>query len=97
MAFIREKAGEHGESIGRTQLYVDDEVVAEGEMRAQTGHFTLCGDGLCVGYDSADRVSEEYDGRYPFTDGTILAVGIDVSDEIYLDLEQEAIGAFARD
>jgi arylsulfatase len=97
VAFVREKAGEHGESLGKAQLYVDDQVVAESEMRAQGGHFTLCGDGLCVGFDSADHVSEEYEGQYPFTDGTILGVAVDVSDEIYLDLEQEAIGAFARD
>ncbi|HEU0051696.1 MAG TPA: arylsulfatase, partial [Longimicrobium sp.] len=82
MAFVREKAGKNGESHGTTQLYVDDEVVAEGPMRTQTGHFTLCGDGLCVGFDSADRVSKEYDAPFTFTDGTILGVAVDVSDEI---------------
>jgi arylsulfatase len=97
VAFVREKAGEYGESIGKTQLYVDDKVVADGEMRTQSGHFTLCGDGLCVGYDSADNVSQEYEAPYTFTDGTILGVAVDVSDEIYLDLEQEAMGAMARD
>ena len=52
--------GEHGESHGTAKLYVDDEVVAEGPMRTQTGHFALCGDGLCIGRDSGDPVSEEY-------------------------------------
>ena len=61
MAFVREKSGKYGESLGKTQLYVDDKVVAEGPMKTQSGHFTLCGDGLCVGYDSADRVSQEYE------------------------------------
>ena len=32
-----------------------------------------------------------------FKGGTILGVGIDVSEESYLDLETEAAGAFARD
>jgi len=97
VAFVREKTGQHGESIGTTQLYIDDKVVAEGPMRTQSGHFTLCGDGLCVGYDSADRVTREYDGTYPFADGTILGVAVDVSKEVFLDLQKEAVAAFARD
>jgi arylsulfatase len=32
-----------------------------------------------------------------FTGGTILGVGVDVSPEVYLDLEREAAGALARD
>ncbi|MEZ4611272.1 MAG: hypothetical protein R2838_13705 [Caldilineaceae bacterium] len=51
--FIRESAGEYHESHGTAKLYIDDKVVAEGPMRTQTGKFTLCGDGLCVGRDSA--------------------------------------------
>ena len=97
MAFVREKSGKYGESIGKAQLYVDDKVVAEGPMKTQPGHFTLCGDGLCVGYDSEDRVSEEYEAPYTFTDGTILGVAVDVGDDVYLDLEKEAAAAMARD
>jgi arylsulfatase len=97
MEFIREKAGKYGESLGTTKLYVDGKVVAQGPMRTQTGHFTLCGDGLCVGSDSADKVSEEYDSPGTFTNGTILGVAVDVSPEIYRDLEREAVGALARD
>lgn len=97
MEFIREKAGKYGESLGRTKLYVDDKVVAEGPMRAQIGHFSLCGDGLCIGYDSADQVSEEYDSPGTFTGGTILGVGIDVSREAYLDLQRLAAAALSRD
>jgi hypothetical protein len=95
MAFVREKSGQYGESLGKAQLYVDDKAVAEGPMRTQTGHFTLCGDGLCVGFDSEDNVSAEYKAPFTFEDGTILGVGIDVSDEIYLDLEREAVAAMA--
>ena len=60
MEFTREKAGQYHESLGTTKLYVNDKVVAEGPMRAQAGKFTLCGDGLCVGRDSGDAVSHEY-------------------------------------
>jgi arylsulfatase len=97
IAFVREKAGEHGESVGTAQLYIDDTVVAEGEMRTQPGHFNLSGDGLCVGYDSEDPVSREYTAPNEFIDGTIYAVAFDVSDEVYLDLEREAATAMARD
>ena len=97
MAFAREKAGQYGESLGTTKLYVDDKVVAEGPMRTQTGHFTLCGDGLCIGFDSAGRVSGEYESPGRFTGGTILGVGVDVSEEAYLDVERLAAAALARD
>jgi len=97
VAFTREKAGKYGESLGKAQLYVDDKPVAEGPMRAQVGHFTLCGDGLCIGYDSADKVSEEYEAPGTFTGGTILAVAVDVGQESYADLERLAAAALARD
>jgi arylsulfatase len=95
--FVREGAGEHGESLGTAKLYVGDEVVAEGPMRTQIGKFTLSGDGLCVGFDSADPVSRSYAAGFEFTGGTILGVAVDVGEEQYLDLEQEAAAAFARD
>ncbi len=44
--------------IGTTTLYVDEQAVASGPMRTQPAQFTLCGDGLCVGRDSADAVSQ---------------------------------------
>jgi arylsulfatase len=97
MEFIREKAGKYGESIGTTKLYIDDKAVAEGPMKAQVGKFTLSGDGLCVGYDSGDNVSQEYKNPGTFTGGTILGVGVDVGDDVYLDMEKEAAAAFALD
>jgi arylsulfatase len=97
MEFNREKAGKYGESIGTTKLYIDDKPVASGPMKAQVGKFTLAGDGLCVGFDSGDNVSQDYVNPGTFTGGTILGVGVDVSPEVYLDLEREAAGALARD
>jgi arylsulfatase A-like enzyme len=95
--FVRESAGEHGESIGTAKLYVDDTVVAEGPMRAQIGKFTLCGDGLCVGFDSADPVSHQYRNPFPFTGGKLLGVAVDVSGEQYRDLELEAAAMLSRE
>jgi arylsulfatase len=97
MEFNREKSGKYGESIGTTRLYIDDKPVASGPMKAQVGKFTLAGDGLCIGFDSGDNVSQDYVNPGTFTGGTILGVGVDVSPEVYLDLEREAAGALARD
>ena len=88
--FIRDKAGEHGESLGTAKLYFDDQVVAEGPLKTQPGKFTLGGDGLCVGYDSADAVSQEYKAPGRFKGGTLFGVGVTVEKTQYLDLEQEA-------
>jgi arylsulfatase len=97
MEFTREGAGKNHESLGKTKLYVNDKVVAEGPMRAQVGKFTLCGDGLCVGYDSGDAVSDGYKAPGRFTGGTIKAVGVTVEKAQYLDLEKLAAAAMAVD
>jgi len=97
MEFIREGAGKNHESVGKTKLYVNEKVVAEGPMRAQVGKFTLCGDGLCVGYDSGDAVSERYKSPAKFKGGKILGVGVVVDKAQYLDLEKIAAAAFAVD
>ena len=97
MEFTREKAGPHGESLGRTKLFVNDKVVAEGDMRAQVGKFTLSGDGLCIGRDSGDAVSQEYKTPGTFKGGTILFVGVTVEKAQYLDLEKLAVAALAVD
>jgi arylsulfatase len=97
MEFIREGAGPHHESVGKTKLYVNDKVVAEGPMRAQVGKFTLSGEGLCIGYDSADAVSEDYKAPGKFKGGTIFVVGVTVEKAQYLDLEKVAAAAYAAD
>jgi arylsulfatase len=95
--FTRDKAGPNGESLGSGKLYVDDKVVAEGPMKTQPGKFTLSGDGLCVGYDSADAVSHEYKAPNRLQGGTIAFVGVTVEKASYADLEKEAARALARD
>ena len=97
MEFVRERAGEHNESLGTTKLYVNDKVVAEGPMKTQPGKFTLSGDGLCIGYDSGDAVSHEYKTPGRFTGGEIEFVGVTVENAQYLDLERLAAAALAVD
>ena len=58
-------------------------------MRTQLAQFTLCGDGLCVGRDSADAVTRR-STRSParFKGGTIVQVEVNVGDDQYVDLEK---------
>jgi arylsulfatase len=71
------------------KLYVNDKMVAQGPMRAQIGKFSLVGDGLCIGYDSADPVSEMYKSPGEFKGGIIHFVTVNVGKEQYIDLEKE--------
>ena len=57
--FTKERMGEHHEAYGPLKLYVDDQVVAEGrDPDACASRFSLCGEGLCIGYDGGDAVSQ---------------------------------------
>jgi arylsulfatase len=89
MEFVREGEGPHKESLGKAKLYINDKVVAEGPLKTQLGKFTLAGDGLCVGFDSADAVSEEYNAPDMFRGGTIRFVEVAVDPAQYLDREIE--------
>ncbi len=82
--------------MGSTKLYVNDEVVAEGPMKTQPAKFTLSGDGLCVGYDSADAISEKYTAPARFTGGEIFAVAVTVEEIEYHNLELEARRALLK-
>jgi arylsulfatase len=95
--FIREKAGPHGDSLGKTTLYVNEEVAAQGDMKTQLGKFTLSIDGLCIGRDSGDAVSEECKLPGAFKNGRIKFVGVTVEKGQYIDLEKLAVAAFAVD
>ena len=93
----KERIGQFQESHGPLKLYVDDKVVAEGEISTMTGHFSLCGEGLCVGYDSSDPVSRDYGTKSRFTGGTISKVVFDVADDAYVDVARHMQAALARD
>jgi arylsulfatase A-like enzyme len=95
--FRKERMGDNHEPIGTMKLYVDDEVVGEGEFRTIASRYSLCGEGLCVGYDGGDAVSSEYGHRFPFAGGTIVKVVFDVADDAYVDVEAHLAAAMARD
>ena len=89
--------GEHHETYGPVRLHVDDQVVAEDEIRTIASRYSLCGEGLCIGYDGGDAVSSEYTPKFAFTGGRIVKVVFDVADDAYIDVERELPAAIARD
>jgi arylsulfatase len=95
--FTKERTGDNYEPIGTAKLYVDDEVVAEDEIRTIAAFYALCGEGLCIGYDSGDAVSSLYTPRFEWSGGEIVKVVFDVADDAYVDLERELAAAMARD
>ncbi|MER6251435.1 arylsulfatase [Streptomyces sp. NPDC001584] len=96
-----EKDGEvsPGVATGVLSLYHGDRKVGEGRIKTQPGRFTLAGEGLTVGRDSGEAVTDHYPGTAPwaFTGATVHRVAVDVSGEPYIDLEAEAQAMLARE
>ena len=88
-----------GVASGILSLYHGDQKVGEGQIKTQPGFFSLAGEGLCVGRDSGEAVTDDYPGEAPyrFTGGTIKRVAVDVSGEPYLDLERQAVAMLSRE
>ena len=72
---------------------------ARAEIMTQPGNFSLVGEGLNVGKDPGEPVTDDYPGTSPFafTGGTIKQAIVDVSGEPFVDLEKEAIAMMARE
>jgi arylsulfatase A-like enzyme len=96
-----EKDGEDppGVATGTLSLYHGDDKVGEAPIKTQPGKFAIAGEGLCVGRDSSEPVTDDYPGTapYTFTGGTIDRVAVDVSGDPYVDLEREAVAMMARE
>jgi hypothetical protein len=95
--FTKESVSKNLECLGEMTLYVDDDAVGNAKFRTQTGHYALCGEGLCIGYDSGDAVSSAYQGKFAFAGGRIIKVIFDVADDVYLNVERKLAAALARD
>jgi arylsulfatase len=95
--YNKERNGEHFEPIGTMKLHIDGDAVAEAEMRTIAAFYALCGEGLCVGYDSGDAVSSAYTPQFEWTGGEIVKVVFDVADDAYVDVERHLAAAMARD
>jgi arylsulfatase A-like enzyme len=96
-----EKDGEDPPHVatGILSLYYGDKKVGEGRIKTQPGGYMIAGEGLAIGRDVGDPVTEDYPGERPyrFTGGTIKRVAIDVSGEPYIDLEREAAAMLMRE
>jgi arylsulfatase len=96
-SFVRE--GDSMPTTGTLSLFVGDEKVGEGRIMTQPGNFSLVGEGLNVGRDAAEPVTDDYPGSSPFAfmGGTIKEAVVDVSGEHYVDLELEALAMMKRE
>ena len=96
-SFVRE--GEGMPATGTLSLFIDDEKVGEGEIITQPGNFSLVGEGLNVGKDPAEPITDDYSGMspYAFTGGTIKEAIVDVSGDHHVDLELEALAMMKRE
>ena len=79
-------------AIGLLTLYHGDDKVGEGRIKTQLGAFAIAGSGVYVGRHAGEPITDDYpvEPPYRFTGGTINRVAVDVSGELYIDLEREA-------
>ena len=65
----------------------------------QPGNFSLVGEGLNVGRDPGEPVTDDYPGTspYAFSGGTIKEAIVDISGEHFVDLEMEALAMMKRE
>jgi arylsulfatase len=94
-----EKDGDGMPTEGTLTLHFRDQAVGEGRIKTQPGKFSLAGEGLNVGKEGGEAVTDDYPGDHPwpFVGGTIHKAVIDVSGTPFVDLAEEARMAFARD
>ncbi len=52
-------------TTGTLSLFINDEKVGEGEIMTQPGNFSLVGEGLNVGKDRGEPVTDDYPGTQP--------------------------------
>jgi arylsulfatase len=99
LSAVFDKEGDSMPTTGTLSLYVNDEKVGESRIMTQPGNFSLVGEGLNVGRDPAEPVTDDYAGSspYTFTGGTITEAIVDVSGEPFIDLEKEAVALMARE
>jgi hypothetical protein len=94
-----EREGDSVPAEGTLTLYARDREIGHGRIKTQPGKFSIAGEGLNVGKDSAEPVTDDYPGQAPwaFTGGTIRRAAVDVSGKPFVDLAAEVRMAFMRD
>jgi len=99
LAAAFEREGTDMPTHGTLTLYIDDQAVGSAEIKTQPGNFSLVGEGMNVGKDVGEPVTDDYPGQRPwaFAGGTIKQVIVDVSGEHFVDLEKEAVAMMSRE
>ncbi len=94
-----EREGDSMPAEGTLVLHIGDREVGRGRIRTQPGKFSIAGEGLNVGKDGGEPVTDDYPGQAPwaFTGGTVRRAAVDVSGQPFVDLAAEARMAFLRD
>jgi arylsulfatase len=82
---------------GTLTLYIDEDVVGGRKFVTQPGALCLLGDGISIGRDSASPVTPDYRSPFPFTEGQIDKVVVDVSGDQYVDHEAQVRAWLMRD
>ena len=76
-------------AVSYAELVVDGAVVARADLRRTAPfRFTLCGEGMCCGYDDGTAVSSTYASPFRFT-GLLHDVTVDVSGTPVIDRAAE--------
>ena len=86
-------------ATGVLSLYHGDHKVGEGRIKTQPGPFAIAGEGLNIGRDDGEPVTDDYPADRPwrFTGGTLKRSAVDVSGEPDVDLEREAAALIMRE
>jgi hypothetical protein len=94
-----EREGDSMPAEGTFILHAGDREIGHGRIKTQPGKFSIAGEGLNVGQDSGEPVTDDYPGQAPWalTGGTIRRAVVDVSGAPFVDLAAEARMAFMRD
>jgi arylsulfatase len=94
-----EREGDSMPAEGTLTLHVGEEKAGQGRIRTQPGKFSIAGEGLNIGKDAGEPVTDDYPGQAPwsFTGGTIHRAAVDVSGQPFVDLAAEVRMAFMRD
>jgi arylsulfatase len=99
LSAVFRKEGDAMPTEGTLTLYFGDEKVGEGRIKTQPGKFSLAGEGLNVGKEGGEPVTDDYPGAFPwaFVGGEIHLATVSVDGHPWVDLQTELAGAFARD
>jgi len=94
-----EREGDAMPAEGTLTLHVGETQVGAAKIKTQPGKFAIGGEGLNVGKEGGEPVTDDYPGQAPwaFSGGSITLAAVDVSGEPFEDLAHEAKMAFARD